>query len=252
MKSTTLKNQSPIPGSNAIDHVANIGSDAAAKVEAQTLRAPDSTRAPLGEQQNLQATQRRSGQLQVRAGSSTRAHQGTRSKKLKEERIDQLGRLEAVSFGPLAQRLEGVVADLREKVGALEGREAADVHTAVDAALEPHRAPFSTAIQQAIRGPRSALTKRGIDAMRASGADTLMFHVLLSGKLSMRMVHAEMGRLTRGLRGGDLSVTDIKKGLVTADGLLQRFRLAGVSVEHGYAGNGPRDLLLSFASSLHR
>lgn len=255
MKGTDLKTRPSIPGSTAVQQTVPVDKAGNGSVTAQNvaLREPDSTRTPLGEQANIGATSRQvHGQLQVRSGRSGRAHQGTRSKKLKEERLDDLGRLERVSFGPLAERLRGVLATVQASIGDIAGRDPKDVHAAIDSAFEPSRASFSTAIQQAIRGPRSSLTKSGIDAMRASGADTLMMHVLIEGKLTMPMVHAEMQRLTQGLRDGRLSVADIKKGLVTADGLLQRFRLAGVEVQHEYKGNGPRDLLLSFASSLHR
>lgn len=215
------------------------------------LQPPDVARSPLGESVNLQSSRRQvQGQVALRSGS--RPHQGTRTKKLKTEKLDQLTRLEATSFTALAQTLGEVLGAVRSAVGDTQGIDPSAVHRAIDGALARHRPALSTAIQQAVRGPRSALTKSGIDAMRASGADTLMFHVLLQGHLSMGVVRAEMTRMHEGIKDGGLSVADIKKGLVTADGLLQRFTLAGVDVQHSYKNNGPRDLLLSFASSLHR
>ncbi len=251
MKSTDLNSRLGPNASQAVTPANSTDARVQTPTTTPSLKAPDVGRTPLGESVNVHSTQRQvAGQVALRTG--VRTHQGTRTKKLKTDKIDQLTRLESASFGPLAEKLGQVLADVKSRVGATEGVEPAAVHRAIDGALAPHRADFSTAIQQAVRGPRSALTKSGIDAMRASGADTLMFHVLIQGQLNMGVVRAEMSRMHEGIKSGQLSVADIKKGLVTADGLLQRFALAGVDVQHSHKNNGPRDLLLSFASSLHR
>ncbi len=215
--------------------------------------APDVLRTPLPEAVNVGAAQRQGrGQLAVRGHGTHRPHPGTRTKKLKTDKIAQLTRLEETSFGPVTEHLKQVLGALRSQVGETSGRDATELHAAIDQGLQGHRAAFSGTIQQAVRGPRSTLTKAGIDAMRASGADTLMFQVLVKGQLDMGTVRSEMTRMHEGIKNGELSVADTKKGLVTADGLLQRFALAGVDVQHSFKNNGPRDLLLSFASSLHR
>lgn len=254
MKSTDVKTSPAATGSRPLGSAGSVGKVGdgpdAKKSAPAPLRMPETTRAPLGERPSLEGTARRvHGQVQVR---QERAHQGTRSKKLKEERLDALDEREMASFRTLSATLTGMLDDVRRQVGSLSDRAPADVHGAVDRALSSHREDFTAKARQAIRGKRSMLKRSGLDAMQASGADTLMVHVLLQGKLSMSMVRAEMARLTEGIRGGALSVADVKKGLVTADGLLQRFRLAGVPVDYSHVGNGPRDLLLSFASSLHR
>lgn len=226
------------------------GASTPAPQTAAALVHPDVLRAPVADAVNVKTTQRQGrGQLAVRGH---RTHPGTRTKKLKTNKVDQLTTLEAASLGPVTEHLKQVLDAVRSQVGPVPGRDATQLHKAIDQALKGHRAAFSSTIQQAVRGPRSTLTKAGIDAMRASGADTLMFQVLLHGRLSMGTVRSEMTRMHDGIKSGDLSLVDTKNGLVTADGLLQRFALAGVDVDHSYKNNGPRDLLLSFASSLHR
>ena len=255
MKSTDVRFTPAIPTSQAGQVSALDQPPVAPRPAGQPLRAPQTTRQPLPDQANLQTTAREaSSQLALRTSESRSRRQGTRQKKLKTEQIRDLGRLERPAFAQLVAHVSDILGRAQGAAGAEAQAELSRgaQWAQLDAGLAPLREELATAIQQAVRGPRSQLTKSGVDAMRASGTDTLMLQILSRGKLSMSIVRSEMTRLSQGLRDDSLSAADVKKGLVTADGLLQRLALAGAPLEYGFQNNGPRDLLLSFAASLHR
>ncbi|MCA9549222.1 MAG: hypothetical protein KC933_04255 [Myxococcales bacterium] len=251
MKTSDVRRPVVTPSTQAGQVGPVAGPEGGAPAHAQTLQAPPTTRHPLADQPNLRGTTKGpSSQVAVLADNKRR--QGTRQKKLKTDAIKELGRLERPAFARLVGQIGSLLDQAKSAAGLAEGMGQDEIWARLDQAMEHHREELATSIQQAVRGPRSQLTKSGVDAMRASGTDTLMMQILARGKLSMSIVRAEMTRLSKGLREGNLEAADIKKGLVTADGLLQRLALAGAPLEYGYKDNGPRDLLLSFAASLHR
>jgi hypothetical protein len=252
MKTTDARLPTGIPATQAGQVSALEGGSAPVRSAAPSLQAPPTTRQPLADQANLRSTARgASSQLALRAEAQGR-RQGTRQKRLKTDQVKELGRLERPAFEQLVAQVGGILGQVKSGAGLQEGMAQDTVWARLDEGLGAHREALAAAIQHAVRGPRSQLTKSGVDAMRASGTDTLMLQILARGKLSMSIVRAEMTRLSVGLRDNRLEAADIKKGLVTADGLLQRLALAGAPLEYGFANNGPRDLLLSFAASLHR
>ena len=94
-----------------------------------------------------------------------------------------------------------------------------------------------------------------IEALRRSGLDRLLVESLVRGKLSYQSVDRHLNRFRQAIKTRDISVNDMKSGILAFDGAAQRLALVsgkGGPFQYPIAGNHARDSLITFARSLHR
>ncbi len=122
-----------------------------------------------------------------------------------------------------------------------------------EGALSPEA--FRAALVESLKLASLPKPDAAVAALHKSGLEPLLFAGLEKGRITERMASSELERLGDALKNRTLSAEDIKLGLVALDDIAQLFAGAlgkdgGFRYDHTL--NRPRDLMITFARSLHR
>lgn len=113
----------------------------------------------------------------------------------------------------------------------------------------------SAELLETMKAARVQKCEPKVEALRRSGLHVLLLETMLRGALSEALVKQHLTRMQDAIRARLTPVQDLKNGILAFDEICQQLALViGKDAPFHYPldGNRARDLLITYARSLHR